>query len=233
MSCQWIQSLTPSFLFRCYKSSRSPPSLIYPVEIIPNWPFFFLLLPHLQLNFNTVSKVNLTCESVMVLLLCPSPLKGSAGQCVRAEALELDCWVGIPVLSLTCCMTSGKFLKLWMYVHGFFSYKVRNDSSNYLTVLLRGFSSVQSLSRVWLFATPWTAALQASLYITNSQTLLRLMSFMLDHPIISSSVVPFSSCLQSSQYQGLFKWVSSSHQVAKVLDFQHQSFQWIFRTDLL
>ena len=37
-------------------------------------------------------------------------------------------------------------------------------------------SSVQSLSRVWLFATPWTAALQASLSITNSWSLLKLMS---------------------------------------------------------
>ena len=38
-----------------------------------------------------------------------------------------------------------------------------------------------------------------------------------------------------SQHQGLFKWVSSSHQVAQVLQFQlqHQSFQWIFRTDFL
>ena len=36
-----------------------------------------------------------------------------------------------------------------------------------------------------------------------------------------------------SQHQGLFHWVSSSHQVAKVLEFQHQSFQWIFRTDFL
>ena len=55
------------------------------------------------------------------------------------------------------------------------------------------------------------------------------------HPAISSSVVSFSSHLQSSQHQGLFKWVSSSHQVAKVLEFQlqHQSFQWIFRTDFL
>ena len=37
------------------------------------------------------------------------------------------------------------------------------------------------------------------------------------------------------QHQGIFKWVSSSHQVAKVLKFQlqHQSFQWIFRTDFL
>jgi len=45
------------------------------------------------------------------------------------------------------------------------------------------------------------------------------------HPTISSSVIPF--CLQSFQHQGLIQWVSSSHQVAKVLEFklQHQSFQ--------
>ena len=51
------------------------------------------------------------------------------------------------------------------------------------------------------------------------------------HPTISSSVIPFSSCLQSFQHQGLFQWVDSSHQVSKVLDLQlqHQSFQWIFR----
>ena len=50
------------------------------------------------------------------------------------------------------------------------------------------------------------------------------------HPTISSSVIPFSSHLQS--FQGLFQWVSSSHQVAKVLEFQlqYQSFQWILRT---
>ena len=51
------------------------------------------------------------------------------------------------------------------------------------------------------------------------------------HPLSPTS--PAFSFL--SQHQGLFQWVSSSHQVAKVLDFQlqHQSFQWIFRTDLL
>ena len=46
------------------------------------------------------------------------------------------------------------------------------------------FSSVQLLSRVWLFATPWTAACQASLSITNSQSLLKLMSI--------KSVMPFN-----------------------------------------
>ena len=60
------------------------------------------------------------------------------------------------------------------------------------------FSSVQLLSRVWLFATPWTAALQASLSITNSRSLPKLISLSRwCHPAISSSVVSFSSCPQS------------------------------------
>ena len=47
------------------------------------------------------------------------------------------------------------------------------------------------------------------------------------HPTISPTVVPFSACLQSCQASGLFHWVSSLHQVAKLLEFQlqHQSFQ--------
>ena len=55
------------------------------------------------------------------------------------------------------------------------------------------------------------------------------------HPTISSSVDPFSSHLQSFPASGFFQWVSSSHQVAKVLELQlqHQSFQRIFRTDFL
>ena len=40
------------------------------------------------------------------------------------------------------------------------------------------------------------------------------------HPAISSSVVPFSSCPHPSQHQSLFQWVNSSHEVAKVLEFQ-------------
>ena len=53
-------------------------------------------------------------------------------------------------------------------------------------------------------------------------------------PIIPSSVVPFSSCLQSFPASGSFQ-ISPLHQVVKVLEFQlqHQSFQWIFRTDFL
>ena len=59
------------------------------------------------------------------------------------------------------------------------------------------FSSVQSLSHIQVFATPWTSALQASLSITNSWSLLKLMSIEPVHPTFSFSVVPFSSCPQS------------------------------------
>ena len=101
---------------------------------------------------------------------------------------------------------------------------------------LHSFSSVQSLSRVRLFVTPWTAAHKASLSITNSGSLLKLVSI--------ESVMPPNHLIlccplllppNLSQHQGLFQWVRSLHQVAKVLEFQlqHQSFQWIFRTDFL
>ena len=51
------------------------------------------------------------------------------------------------------------------------------------------------------------------------------------HPLSSPSPPAFNL----SQHQGLFKWVTSSHQVAKILEFQlqHQSFQWTLRIDLL
>ena len=97
-------------------------------------------------------------------------------------------------------------------------------------------SSVQSLIRVWLFGTPWITAHQASLSITNSLSLLKLMPIELvmpsSHLILSSPSPPAPN---SSQQQRLFQWVNSSHEVAKLLEFQIQqkSFQWTPRTDLL
>ena len=67
------------------------------------------------------------------------------------------------------------------------------------------FSLVQSLSCVQLFATPWTAAHEASLSITNSRNSFKLMSIeSVMRPAISSSVVPFSSCPQSLPASGSF-----------------------------
>ena len=107
---------------------------------------------------------------------------------------------------------------------------IRVVSSAYL------FSSVQSLSCVWLFATLWTAAGQASLSITNSQSLLKLMSIepvmpsnhllccsLLLLPLIFPSIIVFSNelalCIRRPKF-----WSFS---------FKYQSFQWIFRTDFI
>ena len=83
---------------------------------------------------------------------------------------------------------------------------------------------------------PWTAALQAFLSFTISWSLLKLMS--IESMMPSTHLIlccPFSSCLRSFPTSGFFQWVRSLHQVAKVSDLQlqHQSFQWIFRTDFL
>ena len=83
-----------------------------------------------------------------------------------------------------------------------------------------------------LFASPGTRARQAPLSFTISWSLLKFMSIELvtlsNHFILCC---PFSFCLQS--FPASFKWVDSLHQVAQVLELQHQSFQWIFRVDFL
>ena len=78
-------------------------------------------------------------------------------------------------------------------------------------------SSVQLLSHVRLFATPRTVACQASLSVANSWGLLTHVHWVSDaiqpsHPLSS----PSPPALNLSQHQGLFKWVSSLHQVAEV-----------------
>ena len=80
--------------------------------------------------------------------------------------------------------------------------------------------------------TPWTAAYQATLSFTGSWSLLKLMSIELVMPSNPPSPL-YPLALSLSQHLGLYQWVSSLHLVAKVLELQHQSFQWIFRVDFL
>ena len=91
---------------------------------------------------------------------------------------------------------------------------------------------VQSFSCVQPFATPRTVAHQASPSFTITHSLLKRVSFISDafqpsHPLSPPPAVNLS------QHQGLFQLAGSSHQVAKVLEpqLQHQSFQWVFRTE--
>ena len=97
------------------------------------------------------------------------------------------------------------------------------------------FSSVQSLSRVQLFVTPWTATHQASLSVTNSWSLLKPMSIESVMPSSHlTSVVPCSSYLQSFPASGSFpvsQLFASGGQSIGVL--ASESVRWIFRTDFL
>ena len=93
---------------------------------------------------------------------------------------------------------------------------------------------VQLLSHVQLFVNPWNVACPAGFPVLH-----HLPEFAQTHVHwVSDAIQPFCPlsppsplALNLSQHQGLFQWVSSSHQVAKVLELQlqHQSIQWIFR----
>ena len=108
-------------------------------------------------------------------------------------------------------------------MYPFLCYKLR---SHYHQVLIHQFNSVQSLSRVWLFATPWIAARQTSLSITNSQSSLRLTS--IESVMPSSHLIlcrPLSSCPQSlpasesSPMSQLFAWGGQSTGVSALASF--------------
>ena len=100
------------------------------------------------------------------------------------------------------------------------------------------FSSLQSLSHVWLFVTPWTAAHQASLSITNSQSLLKLMSIesvmpsnhlilcrpLLLPPSIFSSIRVFSNestlCIWWPKYWSFSFSISPSNDYSGMISFR-------------
>ena len=115
---------------------------------------------------------------------------------------------------------------------------------------------VQSLSCVQLFITPWTAACQAycpspspgpysnscllwgckesdttEWMNNNNSNVHRVGGAIQPSPPL---LLPSPPAFYLSQHQGLFQWVSSLHQVAKILELQlqYQSFQWIFRVDI-
>ena len=99
-----------------------------------------------------------------------------------------------------------------------------------------GFSSVQSLSRVRLFATPWIAAPGLPVHhqlpeFTETHIHRVTDAIQPFHPLSS----PSPPAPNPSQHQSLFQWVNSSHEMAKVLEFQlqHHSFQRNLRADLL
>jgi len=140
-------------------------------------------------------------------------------------------WRILSLLTMTVVFFNFSLIsKLFSYVY-LILYSVHTDSW-----FLYSHFVVQLLSHVWLFATPWTRALQASCLSLSPRVFSHSCLF---ESVMPSNhlilVAPFSSYSHSSWHQGLFQWIGSLHQVAKILELQlqHQSFQRLFRVDFL
>ena len=135
-----------------------------------------------------------------------------------------------PIISLP--YETSYFLSSW---YQWLCLRPSDAPARNLAVILASFLlfTYSSVARSCLtLATPWTAARQASLSITNSRNSCPSdQSIQPSHPLLS----PSPPALNPSLHQGLFKWVSSLHQVAKILELQlqHHSFQWTLRTYLV
>ena len=143
---------------------------------------------------------------------------------------KLNCFV-----LLSCDLMTNFSVVFGFHFHFCVCICCRFSVCGYPEVLI--FSSVQLLSHVLTLFDPMdcrTSGLPVHHQLLEfTQTHVHWVSdaIQLSHPLSSPSPPTFDL----SQHQGLFKWVSSSHQVAKVLAYQlqHRSFQWIFRTFFL
>ena len=136
---------------------------------------------------------SLSCAQLCDPMDCTLPGSSVHG-ILQARILE---WVAIPFFKRSSWPRDQTQVP-WVTDRFFTIWSTREALERYVR-------SDQSLSRVWLFATPWIAAHQASLSITNSRSSLKLTSFESVMPSnISSSVVPFSSCPQSFPASGSF-----------------------------
>ena len=126
------------------------------------------------------------------------------------------------------------YLIIYIYIYNSYAHVSKCDWKLPFQFLLIYISSVHLLC-VRLLVTPWTTAHQASLSITNSRSLLKLMSIEL--VMSSNHLILCRPLLAPSIFPSIrdFPNESALHQVAKGLEsqLQHQSFQWIFRTDFL
>ena len=152
----------------------------------------------------------------------------------------MDTWFG-PTFWLLYIMLLWLFMYKWIYLRtveshwkqDFFDVDVGQDATLDHSVF-QGvqFSSVQSLSCVWIFGTPWTTPHQASMSITNSKSLLKLMSIKWvmpsNHLILCCPLLLLPSIFPTIR---VFSSESVPHTTwPKYWSF---SFQWIFRTDFL
>ena len=181
-------------------------------------------------------------------LPCPSPSpRACSNSCLLSQWCHLTIWPSV-VPFFSCLLSfpaSGSFPMSLLFISG------GQSIGASVSVLLNEYSGLISFRIDWfdLLAVQFSCSVMSDFFRPHGLQYARLPcpspttraysnSFPLSewsHQTNLSSVIPFSSCLQFFPASGFFKWVSSSHEVTKVLEFQlqHQSFQWIFRTDFL
>ena len=150
------------------------------VQYVQTWKHLVTFSCHFVLTLSSVC-VHHSQHSFLSVLPCSWGLPGhltettNTGEARRLEGMQLYCWP---------------------HSHARQNYSFDPYTKTYLSLLIvKDLSPVQSLSCVRLFVTPWTAACQASLSITNSRIYSNsCASSQWCHPAISSSVIPFSSC---------------------------------------
>ena len=131
-------------------------------------------------------------------------------------------------ISYVNCKTlnHSSILQQWKITIFFTSMEKQSDKFSVVVI-------VHSLSWVWHFVTPWTAAHQVSLSFTFSQTHVHWVgdATQPSHPLLPSS----PPALNLSQHQGLFLWVNSASggQNIGALASASDSFQWLFSVDFL
>ena len=129
-----------------------------------------------------------------------------------------------------CSLLLQSSALVWCCVHGKCPIKSSWSDLTFFSFVVVTHSIVMS-SSLWphgLKHARLTCPLLSSGVCSNSCPLSRWC-----HPTISSSAIPFFSCLQSFPTSGSFQWISSSHHVAKLLELQPQSFQWALRINFL
>ena len=134
--------------------------------------------------------------------------------------LEWTGWISLQSKEL-----SRVFSNTTVQKHQFFSAQLSSQSNSHI--------------HTWLLEKPQPWPDGSLLAMSGSSVLHYLLEFAQIHvhwvgDVIQSShpLLPSSFTVNLSQHQCLSQWVSSSHYVAKAMELQHQSFQWIFRFDL-
>ena len=152
---------------------------------------------------------------------------GQAGVSPSSTGLSFSVYFAVSFVS--CLKVSEIFVLPSLSFHDFFTQKA-NFCSYFIKLLSSATQSCPTLCNPMDCSMPGLPVHHQLLELAQTHVH-RVRDALQPSPLLSPSPPAFNF----SKPQGLFQWVTSLHQVAKVLEFQlqHQSFQWIFRTDFL